>query len=276
MTADVGNTDAPVTGDTELPPRLWVPSDGAVSPSEEAALHQSGISRRTMLKVGAVGAAGAALVAGKAFVEPALAQKGLLSSNGVFAAAATEVANLVYIEAFPTSPLILDPFKDQLPIPKALRPCAPSEYLGWKKPPGPGTGQQNSLGNEQHQIWPSQLGYPDPIVYKIDLLVRAHGFTTSQVLPIGPDGKPTVSFDSAGKTVSAGTKRTLPLSTIYGFNGTFPGPRINAEYGKPVLVRFENHLDENPLGLDRQDFGSPDWSFLPHLHNGHTAPESDG
>ena len=74
----------------------------------------------------------------------------------------------------------------------------------------------------------------------------------------------------------AGTKRTLPPSTIYGFNGTFPGPRINAEYGKPVLVRFENHLDENPLNLDRQDFGSPDYSFLTHLHNGHTAPESDG
>ena len=51
---------------------------------------------------------------------------------------------------------------------------------------------------------------------------------------------------------------------------------INAEYGKPVLVRFENHLDENPMGLDRQDFGSPDQSFLTHLHNGHTAPESDG
>jgi FtsP/CotA-like multicopper oxidase with cupredoxin domain len=51
---------------------------------------------------------------------------------------------------------------------------------------------------------------------------------------------------------------------------------INAEYGKPVLIRFLNRLDENPLGLDRQDFGAPDWSFLTHLHNGHTAPESDG
>ena len=30
------------------------------------------------------------------------------------------------------------------------------------------------------------------------------------------------------------------------------------------------------MGLDRQDFGSPDWTFLTHLHNGHTAPESDG
>ena len=42
------------------------------------------------------------------------------------------------------------------------------------------------------------------------------------------------------------------------------------------IVRFENHLDENPLNLDRQDFGSPDYSALIHLHNGHTAPESDG
>jgi hypothetical protein len=31
-----------------------------------------------------------------------------------------------------------------------------------------------------------------------------------------------------------------------------------------------------PNNLDRQDFGSPDYSFLTHLHNGHTAPESDG
>src|SRR6478752_3935778 len=185
------NDDAPVMGDTGLPPRLWVPSDGAVSPSEEAALqsHRGGISRRTMLKVGAVGAAGAAMVAGKAFVEPALAQKGLLSSNGVFAAAATEVANLVYIEAFPTSPLILEPFKDELPIPKALKPIPYSEYTTWSKPPGPGEGQQNTLGNERHQIWPSQLGYPDPIVYKIDVLVGQHAFTSSQVLPIDSHGQ---------------------------------------------------------------------------------------
>ena len=73
-----------------------------------------------------------------------------------------------------------------------------------------------------------------------------------------------------------GTRRDLPASTIYGFNGTFPGPRINAEYGHPVLVRFTNRLGENPMGLDIQDFGSPDQSFLTHLHNGHTAPESDG
>jgi Putative multicopper oxidases len=51
---------------------------------------------------------------------------------------------------------------------------------------------------------------------------------------------------------------------------------INNEYGKPALVRFINRLDENPQNLDRQDFGAPDYSALIHLHNGHTAPESDG
>jgi FtsP/CotA-like multicopper oxidase with cupredoxin domain len=145
----------------------------------------------------------------------------------------------------------------------------------------------SSGGNERHQCWSNDdrikasnggQAYPDPIVYKFDVQVNTHSFTTSKVLPITVNGQPTNAFDSNGKpvTVDPATGIALPPSTIYGFNGTFPGPRINAEYGKPVLIRFENHLDENPLNLDRQDFGSKDLSFLTHLHNGHTAPESDG
>ena len=237
---------------------------------------EGGIGRRTVLRVGAVGGVGLGLATAQGLVVPALQDKGLWSADGVFSASATTIGDLLlYTEAFPTSPLILEPFKDELPIPKALAP--ETEYEDWDLPPGPGLGQQNSLGTEQHQMWgPPGLGYPDPIVYKIDLRVSTHDFTSSEVLPITANGKPAVSFDATGKTYPAGTKRTLPPSTIYGFNGQFPGPMINAEYGKPALVRFENHLDENPDNLDRQDFGSPDWSFLTHLHNGHTAPESDG
>src|SRR5215217_1209186 len=234
------------------------------------------VSRRNVLRLGAAGAAAFGLGAGRLVLEPALAQKGLNSANGLIGAASMAWADALYTEVFPTSPLILSPFTDELQVPKALRPVDPSVYRDWAKRPGPGIGQQNSLGNQQHQIWPKQIGYPDPIVYKIDVKVDTHSFTTSPVLPIDVKGQPTVSFDAAGKAVAAGTKRTLPVSTIYGFNGTFPGPMINAEYGKPVLVRFENHLDENEKNLDRQDFGSPDLSFLTHLHNGHTAPESDG
>jgi FtsP/CotA-like multicopper oxidase with cupredoxin domain len=260
------------------------PSPGAIEqprgldePDVVESPEAGGVSRRMVLRLGAVGGVGAALVTAQGFGAPFLAKKGLLSTDGAFAATSTVLGdNLFYIEAFPTSPLILSPFSDSLNIPKALAPEPTSAYSAWKNPPGPGQGQQNSLGNQQHQKWSSDIGCPDPIVYKIDEVVSTHAFTTSEVMPIDSSGKPTASFDAAGKTYAAGTKRTLPLSTIYGFNGVFPGPMINNEYGKPSLVRFNNRLDENPLNLDRQDFGAPDQSALIHLHNAHTAPESDG
>ena len=134
-----------------------------------------------------------------------------------------------------------------------------------------------------HQLWPGNGvvgGYPDPILYHIRLQVAEHEFTKSKVKPIGVvralKGKTPVIGEVPGPDGSLGKLWNLPASTIYGFNGTFPGPMINAEYGKPVCVRFENDLDVNPHCLDRQDFGAPDWAFLTHLHNGHTAPECDG
>jgi len=168
--------------------------------------------------------------------------------------------------------------------------------------PGPGVNQQDSIGyvaaipglfeqnDGQHQVWPNDAGlnsdrlvgelggpYPDPLLYHIRLQVASHDWTSSPVIPILPDGTP-VPVDQlpAGVFLDENGMAVLPSSTIYGFNGTFPGPMINTEYGTPVLVRFENDLDYNPLNLDRQDFGDPAWKFLTHLHNAHTAPESDG
>ncbi len=244
---------------------------------DDETVEGAALRRRTFLKLGATGGAIWAIsVAGSAVV-PDLRRRGLFSRDGLFDATAIAFADSIYIEAFPTSPLILTPFQDPLPIPKALAPIPVSEFSHWSSPPGPGLGQQtNADGAERHQLWSSQIGSPDPIVYQIKSLVSTHSFTSSQVLPINSLGQPTKSFDASGGVYPAGTVRTLPPSTIYGFNGTFPGPMINAEYGKPVLVRFENHLDENLYGLDRQDFGSFDYSVLTHLHNAHTAPESDG
>ena len=181
------------------------------------------------------------------------------------------------IEVYPTSPLIggfVDSagtvkgsaFVDPLPVPQALRPVAMSAFGS----NAPGITRQGSLGTS-HQVWTSDLKLPDPICYRIELLVRPHYFTSLKALPIDASGNPTIPPRS-----DSWNPRYLPGSTIYGFNGTFPGPRINAQYGYPVLVRFENHLDENPNNLDRNDFGDPLFRFLVHLHNGHTAPESDG
>src|SRR3954453_21753473 len=258
----------------------------------DSSADQVGLSRRTMLRLGAVGGVGVGVTAAGAFGRPYLSQKGLLSPDGAFGATSTALGDLLfYKEVFPTSPLILSPFSDPLVIPPAASPVPASVYTDrkkWPRPPGPGVNQQNSLGNvdgqhgiapgnETHQLWPTDplIGQKtDPLVYKIDVKVAQHSFTTSQVMAIDSLGQPSVSFDASGQ-VAAGTKRSLPPSTIYGFNSTFPGPRINAEYGRACLVRFENHLgDDN--GFQRQDFGAPNYSFLTHHHNGHTAPESDG
>ena len=69
----------------------------------------------------------------------------------------------------------------------------------------------------QPNTWPQPTA-TEPIVYKVDLRVGSHTFTTSTVLPFDDGGKPTESFDATGKRSAAGTVRTLPASTIYGFN----------------------------------------------------------
>ena len=247
----------------------------------DTTIERSALQRRTFLKLGAAGAGAVALGAAGSVLGPDLRKRGLMSADGVFDAASIAFADSIYIEAFPTSPVILNPFNDPLPVPVAKAPVPAAEWKNWVNAPGPGNGQQNSIGNEKHQIWcedASKVGAAyacEPTVYKITLKVSTHSFSKSDVLPINSLGQPTVSFDSTGKTYPAGTTRKLPDSTIYGFDGSFPGPMINAEYHKPVLIRFVNELDKDN-GLDRQDFGAPDWSFLTHLHNGHTAPESDG
>ena len=120
-----------------------------------------------------------------------------------------------------------------------------------------------------------------PLVYQLKVQAAAHSFTSSMVQPINSFGK---NVNPPGAPNAS--PRYLPKSTIWGFNArdrqeageqVFPGPRINAEYGRASLVRFENHLQpENDDGNDPMDFGSPSRTFLTHLHNGHTAPESDG
>src|SRR6266568_7590341 len=192
---------------------------------------QTTFNRRRFLEVSAVGAGALAL--------PVISYRLALPEVS---------AESIYIEVFPTSPLILNPFSEALPIPKALAPVPQSVFSQWKNPPGSGPGQQDSDGGT-HQIWPSSLRLPEPIVYQLKLQVNTHSFTSSQVLPIDSNGRPTPSFDASRQVYPAGTVRSLPTSTIYGFNGVFPGSRINAEYGRPVLVRFENHLDENPLNV---------------------------
>jgi FtsP/CotA-like multicopper oxidase with cupredoxin domain len=201
----------------------------------------------------------------------ALSASGLAVSSGLAQGGA---GGSLYIEAFPTSPLILSPFNEALPIPKAAAPIAKSVVDTWVSPPGPDNQDfVKGAAPFKHQLWPGTApvaDFPLPLVYRINLEVAGHDFTSSLVQPIDSNGRNVTPPRSANAN-----PRKLPTSTIYGFNGTFPGPMINFEYTRPALVRFENHLDVDN-GFVRQDFGAPNYSFLTHLHNGHTAAESDG
>jgi FtsP/CotA-like multicopper oxidase with cupredoxin domain len=62
------------------------------------------------------------------------------------------------------------------------------------------------------------------------------------------------------------------VSWSWGFDGITPGPTYHARYGEPILVRRYNALP--PVGQSKVTFALP--STTSHLHNGHTASESDG
>ena len=216
------------------------------------------LTRRDMVKLGAGGAGMFMLSAG-----------GLAVPRG-FAGGGSGGGGSLYIEAFPTSPLILKPFSDPMNIPKAMAPVDPTTWDSMGKDlPDPKKQDCLAVGDAKykgrygydigcHQMWPGEgasanwNGWIDktPLVYQIKAQVAGHSFTSSDVQPINSFGKNVTPPRSANAN-----PRYLPESTIYGFNGTFPGPRINAEYGRAALVRFENHLDKDN-GYDRQDFGA--------------------
>jgi FtsP/CotA-like multicopper oxidase with cupredoxin domain len=294
------------------------------------------LTRRDMLKI--TGAAGAAGLFGRALGQVCS------DTTPVAIQVADSTGCPIDADLFPVSPFILNPFTDPLLVPAAMRPGyrnpdgtlaanqswnvrqANGVFGSFVFPPGPGSGNQDSIGDRpmfndgktftfqnpktgelttktlnfggaragSHQLFPGGHGTSyqrltgqaktafdrlnaTPLLYHVRLQVSQHSFTSSDVQPIDQNGNAVPLPDGASAPGGSmeGTYK-LPMSTIYGYNGAFPGPMINAEYGRPLIVRFENDLDLNPLCLDRQDFGAPDWAFLAHLHNGHTSPESDG
>ncbi|SLN47820.1 Spore coat protein A [Roseovarius litorisediminis] len=58
----------------------------------------------------------------------------------------------------------------------------------------------------------------------------------------------------------------------WGFNGITPGETYHARYGEPVFLRRNNELP--PVGSGHVNFALPSPTI--HLHNAHTASESDG
>src|SRR5699024_7082275 len=84
----------------------------------------------------------------------------------------------------------------------------------------------------------------------------------------------------------------LPETTLWGFDGSYPGPLIEAQRGEPVSVRFDNsglpneHLfevderipgttAENHPQYDKDD-PVPEVRAVTHFHGLKIEPENDG
>ncbi len=78
----------------------------------------------------------------------------------------------------------------------------------------------------------------------------------------------------------------LPLTTVWGYNGRYPGVTIEAQSGVATRVRFTNALPtKHLLPIDPTIDGAfnymlntpnPDVRTITHLHGGHSRPEHDG
>lgn len=73
----------------------------------------------------------------------------------------------------------------------------------------------------------------------------------------------------------------LPPTKVWGYEGQYPGPTFEAERGKPIDVRWENHLpSQHIFKIDPQIHGAmppaPAVRTVPHLHGSRSNSESDG
>ncbi|HYQ72896.1 MAG TPA: multicopper oxidase domain-containing protein, partial [Gammaproteobacteria bacterium] len=76
--------------------------------------------------------------------------------------------------------------------------------------------------------------------------------------------------------------RDLPPTTVWGYNGSYPGPTIEASADETLEVRYSNDLpgQTHHLAVDSCAHGPNYWDnsarTVPHLHGGHIPARFDG
>ena len=107
-------------------------------------------------------------------------------------------------------------------------------------------------------------------------------------LPIPAILKPTGNSENAASykvTMSEFQQQVLPAgfpaTTVWGYEGSFPGPTIEARKDKPVAVKWINELPLSHLlpvdtTLHGTNDGEPEVKTVVHLHGAHTKPQFDG
>jgi FtsP/CotA-like multicopper oxidase with cupredoxin domain len=80
---------------------------------------------------------------------------------------------------------------------------------------------------------------------------------------------PRLCYDLRVRQISHRYHPALKASVVWGYGGQVPGLTFHQRYGEPIMCRIHNELPAAHVG-----FGIPDIST--HLHNAHSASESDG
>jgi spore coat protein A len=75
--------------------------------------------------------------------------------------------------------------------------------------------------------------------------------------------------------------RDLPATPLWGYEGQFPGPTIEARRGEPLLVEWVNALPSRhflPIdhSLHGAEHGKPEVRTVTHVHGARTSPKADG
>lgn len=100
------------------------------------------------------------------------------------------------------------------------------------------------------------------------------------------------AYDIPVKEFTQNLHPDLPDTTLWGFDGVYPGPLITAERGEPIQVRFDNSFlpDTHLLEVDKRIGGTtpenyhydgfdgpvPEVRTVTHFHGLEIEPESDG
>jgi spore coat protein A len=95
-------------------------------------------------------------------------------------------------------------------------------------------------------------------------------------------------YHIAARQIHQRLHRDLPETTLWGYDGKYPGPTIEATTGLPVTVRWINDLRNDTGQLRTEHFlpvdlclhgphhAGPTARIVTHLHGGHVPPASDG
>lgn len=116
---------------------------------------------------------------------------------------------------------------------------------------------------------------PDTVPKFVDLLPRP-----AVLQPVGTqDGEPL--FEVRMLQVEQQLHRDFRPTTVWGYEGTYPGPTIEARRNRPIRVRYLNELPTTHLlPVDTSVHGAdpfrPEVRTVVHLHDGNTPPEFDG